>query len=221
MSDEPKSLHSPRSRAPIDEIGVKWWDQFGGEQTEELTQMSCEPKFKNKSTNTTTLTRQKEVTFKLNQSKLPKDIVLKKWREDQARMNYEKARKALINSLKEKFRNTSQMNSDRTKDGRRVVFGEVDKSIEMIEDNVEDSSNANVNHKAGEQGKGDSFVGNDRVDIEAGVVEDVSHARKARMESGGELAQWKLAPRGSSVAGAEGGLRGFTEDMPVSLALNF
>lgn len=37
------------------------------------------------------------------------------------------------------------------------------------------------------------------------------------MGPGGELAQWRLAPRGSWAAGAEGGLRGIVREvMPVS-----
>lgn len=224
MSEEPKSIHSARSRAPIDNVAAKWWEEFGVIDTKPLpdaSQETLEPKFKHKSTNTITFPRQKEVTYKLNQSKDPKDIVLKKWQEDKAKMNYEKARKALINSLKEKFRYTDRTNTNHAAARKKDDICEADTRIEMIEDNVEGSSNSNVNHKESKQRNMNLVLNKDRVDIKPTEGEDVSHARIVRMESGGEVAQWRLAPHGSRAAGAEGGLRGrITEDMPVSLALN-
>ncbi|PZC78917.1 hypothetical protein B5X24_HaOG217007 [Helicoverpa armigera] len=60
------------------------------------------------------------------------------------------------------------------------------------------------------------YVQNEAADSHNTSVEDVSHARRLQMGPGGELAQWRLAPRGSRAAGAEGGLRGLTTtDMPL------
>lgn len=223
MSDTVKSTLSARSRAPIDEAGVQWWEQYGNAEDKSKSSefyvqnevASDEVKIADKSTSTN-VSDEKFVTFTVsnntNSTLTPKDKVLKKWREDQAKAKYEQARKAVINSLKEKFgvdlkhANTRSISDTNKTDIRKII-----PSIIITGDNVEEASNLNN----GEQGKMDRAVGGFKGGFCVGGALGACHARRLQMGPGGELAQWKPAPRGSR-AGAAGGLRGLArEDMPV------
>lgn len=120
MSETPKSSHAARSRAPINEAGVRWWNEYGSsdETTEkfvpEQRQDAGDTKaYEDKCTSTNTLDLHKQFVIKtnhktnakMNEKKIdnPKEIILRKWREELAKTRYEQARKAIINSLKEKF----------------------------------------------------------------------------------------------------------------------
>ncbi|KOB78490.1 Bacterial regulatory s, tetR family protein [Operophtera brumata] len=222
MTESPKSTHSARSRAPIDEAGVTWWDNFGNQDTrtiEKDVKLNNEPKFKDKSTNTNILARQREATSILyhNFASSPKDRVLGKWKEERAKVNYEKARNAIISSLKEKFREPNQGKIDREEDGKKAGNGKTTTFIEIIGDNVEETSNSNVNRDVAVHSNLDLKLVEHRVEFSATVDEDVSHASSVQMGPGGEVAQCRLGARGSRAAGAVGGKRGlFTESMPVS-----
>lgn len=236
MGDEAKCPHSARSRAPLNEAGAKWWEIFGelDQPAEYFVQNEAKESLDNnskdiddnKSSNTNNLKVQRALTSKLYENFIgrtmknvdPKGKVLKKWREDQAKARYEQARKAVINSLKEKFGGPLQQSN--VPSVPNVNKGDNTKAIPTIiitGDNVEETSNSNVNRHGeglGEIGSNALFA---KVEIANAEVEDVSHARRLQMGPGGELAQWRLVPRGSRAAGAEGGLRGLTRiDMPVS-----
>lgn len=238
MADATSSPYSPRSRAPIDEAGIKWWELYGDEQnTIENTQKSAIPnerpgdrkddKKTDKSTSTSTpnvLGDRRKLTSKVYKDFIgktivtpnPKDIVLKKWREEQAKAKYEQARKAVINSLKEKFgAHPSHANVHSIPDANKTDIRKIIPTIIITGDNVEETSNLNA--RVEEQEKLSFKDGSYRDDIGAGSGEGVCHARKLQMGPGGGVAQWRPAPRGSRAAGAAGGLRGFArEDMPVS-----
>lgn len=222
MTESPISPHSARSRAPIDEAGVTWWDNFGDQDTRtvhEDVELNNEPKFKDKSTNTNILARQREATSILYQNFVsnPKDRVLRKWKEERAKVNYEKARNAIINSLKEKFRGPNQGKIGRVVDEKKAGIGKPITFIEINGDNVEETSNSNVNHVVDAHSNLDLKLVEHRVEFPATVDEDVSHASSFQMEPGGEVAQCRLGTRSSRAAGAAGGERGlFTENMPVS-----
>lgn len=237
MSNTLQSPLSARSRAPISADAEKWWDTYGSENTIDDMKPSTSFDSKesnknnsktidNKSTDTSILELQRTLTSKLYGNFMgksmknddPKVKVLKKWRDDQAKARYEHARRAVINSLKEKFcvtqeyRNIPSVADISKADNTRAM-----PTIIITGDNAEETStNSNVN-RDGEVQK--DFVPKlkvDKVDVGWAGVEDVSHARRLQMGQGGELAQWRLEPRGSRVAGAEDGLRGLTRiDMPV------
>lgn len=228
MSEKTKSPYSARSRAPINEDFVKWWETYGcvDLQNDKLTiENTSERTIDNKS-NINTLKVQRALTSKLYGNFIgktmknvdPKGKVLKKWREDQAKARYEHARKAVINSLKEKFGVTQQYsNIPFVVDTGKADITEAIPPIIITGDNVEETSNSNVNRDDEWRGEFGSKLESSKVEVGLGSVEDVSHARRLQMGQGGELAQWRLAPRCSRAAGAEGGLRGLTRiDMPVS-----
>lgn len=234
MTDVPKSPHSARSRTPIDEAGVKWWELFGNNEprtSEYYVQNEStvvDEKVENKtshrkSTGTNILDAQREIVSKNYEnlkhidSKVPKDKVLKKWREEQAKAKYEQARKAVINSLKEKFRDVPCSNIRSNTKENKIDIRKIIPTIIITGDNVEGTSNLNANRGGESQGNLGFMADGFRVGITDGAGEDGSHARRLQMGPGGELAQWRLAPRGSRAAGAEGGLRGLArENMPVS-----
>lgn len=129
MSDKIKSRHSARSRAPIDEDGAKWWDMYGDHQentTEIRTHLESniageKNRLLKSVADKATTTNNDDIERKLTsnvfnkvvkiESKLEDNVsradsidkVVKKWREDQARLRYEQAKLALIKSLKVKF----------------------------------------------------------------------------------------------------------------------
>lgn len=238
MSDSSKCPHSARSRAPLDEAGARWWEMFSNFSSDETAEYyvqneTTEPQVDNskdtddnKSSDTNKLKAQRALTSKLYANFIgrtvknvdPKDKVLKKWREDQAKARYEQARKAVINSLKEKFGGPLQQSN--VPSVSNVIKGDNTKAIPTIVitgDNVEETSNSNVNRDDESRVDFDSNSVQAKVENLNARVEDVSHARRLQMGPGGELAQWRLAPRGSRAAGAEGGLRRLTRiDMPVS-----
>ncbi|CAB3236117.1 unnamed protein product [Arctia plantaginis] len=227
---------SARSRAPINAVAEKWWDTYGSENiTEDMkpntssdNKESKENNSKtidNKSTDTSTLELQRTITSKLYGNFMgksmknddPKVKVLKKWREDQAKARYEHARQAVINSLKEKFcvtqehRNIPSVADTSKADNTRAM-----PTIIITGDNVEETSNSNVNRDGKAQKDFVSKSKVDKVEVSRAGVEDISHARRLQMGQGGELAQWRLVPRGSRAASAEDELRGLTRiDMPV------
>lgn len=221
-TDSPISTHSARSRAPIDEVGVTWWDNFGNQDTRtvhEDVQHNNEPKFKDKSTNTNTLARQREATAILYQNFIsnPKDRVLSKWKEERAKVNYDNARKAIINSLKEKFHEPTQGKIVHVHDKKKAGNGKAVTFIEIIGDNVEETSNSNVNRDVDAHSNLYLKLVEHKVEFSGAVEEDVSHASSVQMEPGGEVAQWRLGARGRRVAGAASGQRELsTENMPVS-----
>ncbi|CAH0723531.1 unnamed protein product, partial [Brenthis ino] len=205
MSKKLKPINSPRSRAPIDEEGVICWDilneveeqQQGIDNKNTYNIQVLEPKIKDKSTNTEpereTNTNKMEVDMK------PNDIVLKKWRDTQSVVSYELAKKVVINSLKEKF--SSCVDVD------KVVY-----SRDRIAD-VEETSNSNVNHVEDGRGKRKVISWDHRVGFCDDHVGGVCHAKF--QGPGGAMAQWKAGARGGK-AGAAGGLRGVSDEMPVS-----
>ncbi|XP_053606065.1 rootletin isoform X2 [Plodia interpunctella] len=224
MEDAAKSTHAARSRAPLDEAGVKWWDLYGTEGTSTTSQYYVQNEsevtetkmFVNKST--CTRNAQAEIASK-NYDNLkniasdePKDKVLKEWRDRQARARFEQARKAVINSLKEKFSDVSCSNIHPNTDGNKIDIRKRIPTIIITGDNVEGTSNLNAN-RDGEDGSDLSLVDGD-FKVE-NAVEGACHARRLQMGPGGGLAQWRLLPRGSRAAGAEGGLRAAKENMPL------
>uniref|UniRef100_A0A2A4K970 Rootletin-like coiled-coil domain-containing protein n=1 Tax=Heliothis virescens TaxID=7102 RepID=A0A2A4K970_HELVI len=223
-----------RSRAPINEAGATWWELFGDlDRTSQYyvqnevddSHNTSKHTEDNKSFNSNNLKVQRALTSKLYGNFIgrtvknvdPKGKVLKKWREDQAKARYEQARKAVINSLKEKFgvplhqTNVPSVLNDNKGDNTRAI-----PTIIITGDNVEETSNSNVNRDGENLEEIVSYCVRGKVEIANAGVEVVSHARRLQMGPGGELAQWRLAPRGSRAAGAEGGLRGLTRiDMPL------
>jgi hypothetical protein len=231
----PKSAHSARSRAPIDEIGLKWWEQYGDnqpgqssefyEQNEIDIEHNQEQKnIADKSTSTNTLETQRMLTSQVYKDYIdyttepnnPKDIVLKKWREDQAKAKYEQARKAVINSLKEKFGAAPKhANIHPIAVTNKTHIRKIIPPIIITGDNVEEISNLNAQDER--QTISNLEGGGFRVEVGDRNDEGVCHASRLQMGPGCELAQWRLAPGGSKAAGAEGGIRGLArEDMPVS-----
>ncbi|CAH0674143.1 unnamed protein product [Spodoptera exigua] len=233
---QPQRCVSPsRSRTPINEAGARWWEVYGNQdqQTECYVQNEAKDTVDNNSSknaddsnsfNTNNLKLQRALTSKLYSNFIgrtvtnvdPKGKVLKKWREDQAKATYEQARQAVINSLKEKFGgppqegNIPSVLNDNKGDNTIAI-----PAIIITGDNVEETSNSNVNRDTEGWKEIDSSIVKDKVEIWNARAEDVSHARRLQMGPGGELAQWRLVPRGSRAAGAEGGLRGLTRiDMP-------
>lgn len=119
---ETRSQLSARSRAPIDDTAVKWWELYGESDSKEYygqNQTDDSSKFekedKSTSTNTLNVQRQlvtdafeKEIAQKIEALQIdetldPTGRVLKKWKEHVSRIRYEQARKALIKALKLKF----------------------------------------------------------------------------------------------------------------------
>lgn len=206
---------SPRSRAPIDEEGIKLWNnlseanQYADLETQNNVEQCIdgnnenhdlrvlEPKTKDKSTNT-----RPESESNSNKAKpgtKPKDIVLKKWRERQSKSSYELAKKAIINCMKEKFSSYDDID--------RVVYRK-----DTIAD-VEKTSNSNVNRFENGRRKRKVMVEGSRVDFYGEQIDGVCHAKF--QGPGRALAQWEVDARASK-AGATGGPRGTPEEMPVS-----
>lgn len=218
MSDTGKSQLSARSRAPIDEAGIQWWEQYGNAEDDIYVQNEAASGQDAKSAVKTTSTNASDdrcVSFTDLSTycpPTPKDKVLKKWREDQAKTKHEQARKAVINSLKEKFGVSPKHGNTRSiPDTNKTDIRKIIPPIIMAGDNVEDASNLNIE----EQGNVDRGVGGFKVVFGVGGGAGACHARRLQMGPGGGLAQWKPAPRGSR-AGASGALRGLArEDMPV------
>nr|XP_049693246.1 rootletin isoform X1 [Helicoverpa armigera] len=234
MAHPSKGPHSARSRAPLNEAGATWWELFGDldvtsqyyVQNEAADSHNTSKRTEdNHSFNSNNFKVQRALTSKLYGNFIgrtvknvdPKGKVLKKWRQKQAIAGYEQARQELITSLKEKFvgplqhRNVSPVLYDNKGDNTRAI-----PTIIITGDNVEETSNSNVNRDGENVEEIDSNCVWGKVEITNAGVEDVSHARRLQMGPGGELAQWRLAPRGSRAAGAEGGLRGLTTtDMPL------
>lgn len=240
MANSSESSHSARSRAPIDETGIKWWELYGNEgtgnksdnfylQNEVGSSQEGDKKLADKATSTSAITDQRKLTSKVYkdfigntiQPQNPRDVVLKKWREEQAKAKYEQARKAVINSLKEKFgAPPKHANIHSISDANKTDIRKIIPTIIITGDNVEGTSNLNASFE--EQGNVGLNGIKVRDEIGVGGDEGVCHARKLQMGPGGGLAQWRLAPRGSRAAGAVGGLRGFArEDMPVSCFQRF
>ncbi|XP_052754507.1 rootletin [Galleria mellonella] len=233
MAELPKSPYSARSRAPINETGVKWWELYGGStvastSTSDLTYerdktlATAEKSFEDKSTCTNTLNAQREIVSKIfenrrsNDIKDPKDKVLKKWREEQAKAKYEQARKAVINSLKEKFKDAPRSNIRPITGECKTDIRKIVPTIIITGDNAEGTSNLNGNRNGRTGGDLDLMDVSCRVEFRGGAGEGACHARRLQMGPGSELAQWRLAPRGSRAAGAEGGLRELArENMPL------
>ncbi|XP_068626101.1 rootletin [Battus philenor] len=229
MSDSIETVFVPRSRLPISNNGVKLWELLepdtvesnisSNKERDEDKIQKCENKtFHDKSTSTKNLNIELELDSATVEGAVkisPKDEVLMKWRERKARTEHEQARRAVINSLKEKFRGIQrQTNFDAFEDVHKDYIHKSIPTIVITED-VEDTSNLNVNRDVAVQRNLDREVGDFRVENVNSINGVVCHARKLQMGPGGELAQWRLAPRGSRAAGAEGGLRGtVTEVMP-------
>ncbi|CAH2040820.1 unnamed protein product, partial [Iphiclides podalirius] len=230
MADSIATILAPRSRAPINQAGITLWEACTDNDVSNKLECVIEANngtnpfktFQDKSTSTNFKTV--EIDFTIGKSTIvgdseynPKDTVLKKWRERQAKAKHERARRAVINSLEEKFRGTKrQANLDAFEGGNKDYIHRSIPTIVITED-VEDTSNMNVNRSAAAEGNFDSKADGFKVNNGTAAFEVVCHARKLQMGPGGELAQWRLAPRGSRAAGAEGGLRGTVrEAMPVS-----
>lgn len=119
---ETRSHLSARSRAPIDDTAVKWWELYGDRdskeyyvqnETEDLSKVEKDDK--STSTNTLDLQRQlatdafeKEIAqnseaVQIDERLDPTGRVLKKWKDRVSKIRYEQARKALIKALKLKF----------------------------------------------------------------------------------------------------------------------
>lgn len=228
MADSEANILAPRSRVPINQAGIEIWEAcidsiFSAECAEGTNNGTIKLKtFQDKSTSTDLITA--KVNFKISKNrtvggteKNPKDTVIKKWRERRATAEHERARRAVIDSLKEKFRGTKrQANLDAFGVGDKDYIHRGIPTIAVTED-VEDMSNLNVNRDTGGGGNLDRINHRFKVDSAAVAVAFGCHARKLQMGPGGELAQWRLATRGSWAAGAEGGLRGIVREvMPVS-----
>ncbi|KAJ2947621.1 hypothetical protein O0L34_g17422 [Tuta absoluta] len=163
MSDTPRSTYSARSRAPLNEEGIKWWDQYGNDEpTEYYTQNEADTKntaFEHKSTSTGAEALQENYTKKVSFTKDstekvledlekvvstlednlekvdPTEIVLKKRKEIQSKARFEQARTNLINSLKLKF--------EQTKTYPMLYTKRVDsKNLMISKDNSEGTSTA-------------------------------------------------------------------------------
>lgn len=122
MSKTP-SQHSARSRAPIDDTAIKWWELYGGSDSKAFyiqnetddSHSKVEKEDKSTSTNTLNLQRQlatdvfeKEIALntevvEIDERLDPTGRIVKKWREHVSKIRYEQARKALIKALKLKF----------------------------------------------------------------------------------------------------------------------
>ncbi|CAG4970223.1 unnamed protein product [Parnassius apollo] len=235
MADSVKRILAPRSRAPLDQTGVRLWELQEETQDTELNtfmqkdipekkviEINATKTYQDKSTSTDIKNAAIELSFaesafEIDKQKGPKFTVLKKWRERQAKAEHERARKVVINSLKEKFRGFHrQANVDAFENGNKDYIHESIPAIVITED-IEDTSNLNGNCERGGQGNFDREIGSFNVYNSTMVNEVVCHARKLQMGPGGELAQWRLAPRGSKAADSEGALRGTVKEvMPVS-----
>lgn len=152
MSGTPKSPHTARSRAPLDEAGATWWEIYGSgiqkpdgdlQPTKESAEAVVNTKMPtgkaklHKATNTESKLKSdtyKNVVGKSVYSEDIKEKVLTRWREEQAKMRYEVARKALINSLKLKF--SAQESSKPPIENRiqksNVTYSKYDKTTEKI-----------------------------------------------------------------------------------------
>lgn len=228
MNDSEKSLNIARSRAPINIIGVKWWDLYGEDEKYcPIDKINNEAQIftkEDKSTGTDSLSLQRDLTVHVinnlkSKTQEPKHIVYKKWKEDQTRKKYEQARKAVIKSLKDKFAEDKvQLKTVLDTDNNTVDFKDIEAVIVKPGDNAEGTSKCTVNHDIlSKRGKLDFNLNEYKVGIVDVVGEEVSHARKLQMGPGGVLAQWRLAPRGSEAEGALDSLRGLSRiDMPVS-----
>ncbi|KAJ0177971.1 hypothetical protein K1T71_006844 [Dendrolimus kikuchii] len=216
MADLPISTRSARSRAPIDEASVQWWERYESiSDFDRETDVNSVNK-QDKSTIVNTLNLQRDLTVKLysrdvKETEDPKDIVLKKWREAKAKKKYEQARLTVINSLKEKFGVTTI--HGKVNYGFVSNKGDIGIVPKIIITEAEDISDLNVNRDVNDQGDMKLIASKHNVEDSLIGVGDGSHARRLRMGQGGELAQWRIAPLGSRAAGTEGGLRGF--DMPL------
>lgn len=155
MSDTPKSPHSARSRAPLDDVGITWWELYGNADTKPTTDDLEDKRRSNndkvhgktaatktkvdKSTNTVKKLKSdtyKNVVGKTVDSREIRERVLKKWREEQAKIRYEAARKALIDSLKLKFNSQSNVTTKPSNENKMsktiVTYGKYDKTTEKI-----------------------------------------------------------------------------------------
>lgn len=216
MSKKIQSIISPRSRAPIDEEGIKIWNNLsevkahGGYATQNHGEYRenesndanhkspvQEAKTKDKSTNT--ILESESNNNKMKTDTKPKDVVLKNWREKQSKLSYELAKKAIINSMKQKFSSCS--------DVVRVGYRK-DTTAD-----VEETSNSNVNRLNEGRRKRKVMFESNRVEFNSEQVDGVCHAKF--QGPGGALAQWKVDARASK-AGATGGIRGTSDEMPVS-----
>ncbi|XP_045535415.1 rootletin [Papilio machaon] len=230
MADSVQTFLAPRSRTPINQEGVRLWEQFEHQQivTDAQTDLNEEKMntrkiFHDKSTSTNLLNAETELALDKNTNLSdkeisPKDFVLKNWRERQLRAKHERARRAVINSVKEKFRGMQrQTNLDAYKDSYKDYNHKSIPKIVIAED-VEDTSNLNVNRGFDSQLILDHVDGSFRVACCGVVGKVVGHARRFQ-GPGGALAQCRLAARcgrAAVTAGAEGGLRGTrTEVMPL------
>ncbi|CAG9787047.1 unnamed protein product [Diatraea saccharalis] len=228
MNSNVKSPHSARSRVPIDNIGVKWWDLYGASEATtsecyvqnevDVEQTEEQNKIVDKSTCTNNLLQRYSSikVYKDDNGKIanlnPKDIVLKKWREEQAKAKYEQARKAVIKSLKEKFEVTPHANTRPIPGANKTCIRKIIPTIIITGDSEISNLNANV----ASQGKRDSAGEGFKVEIGDGNDAGACHASRLQVGPGGELAQWRPSPGGSRAACAEGGIRGFArETMPV------
>ncbi|KPJ13159.1 Rootletin [Papilio machaon] len=230
MADSVQTFLAPRSRTPINQEGVRLWEQFEHQQivTDAQTDLNEEKMntgkiFHDKSTSTNLLNAETELALDKNTNVSdkdisPKDFVLKNWRERQLRAKHERARRRIINSVKEKFRDMQgQTNLDAYKDSYKDYNHKSIPKIVIAED-VEDTSNLNVNRGFESQLILDHVDGSFRVACCGVVGKVVGHARRFQ-GPGGALAQCRLAARCGRAAvttGAEGGLRGTrTEVMPL------
>lgn len=215
----------PRSRMPINQEGVRLWEQFENKTTIKtelnVDKINTSKIFHDKSTSINPLNAETELA--IDKSAItsdkeisPKDVVLKNWRERQVRAKHERARRAVINSLKEKFRGIKrQANLAAFEDSSKDHNHKNIPTMATTED-VEDTSNLNVNRGFESQGIIDYVCDSFRVGTCGVVGEVVGHARRLQ-GPGGALAQCRLTARGGRAVGAEGGLRGTrTEVMPVS-----
>lgn len=118
---ETHSQHSARSRAPIDDTAIKWWELYGNSKgyyvQNETDDSHSKVEKEDKSTTTNTLNLQRQLATDAFENEIAQNIdivqiderldptgrVLKKWREHVSKTRYEHARKALIKALKLKF----------------------------------------------------------------------------------------------------------------------
>ncbi|CAF4907243.1 unnamed protein product [Pieris macdunnoughi] len=198
------SLLSARSRKPIDEAAITWWN---------LNENSKNASPKRVETATKSTNTESEFITKIKAN--PKEIVLQKWRERHSKANYELVRKAVINSIKEKIQNTkhrtiasnlSNIKEDNAKTLPTIIITNAD---------VEETSNLNMDKK--QRRNLDSVFDDLRVEGFEGDGLDVGHASRFQMELGSEVAQYRPLARDARAGAAE--IRGLL-DMPVSF-VNF
>lgn len=120
---ETRSQLSARSRAPINDTAIKWWELYGDSDSKafyvqnETDNSDSKVEKEDKSTSTSTLNLQRQLAtdafekeialnteaIQIDERLDPTGRVLKKWREHVSKIRYEQARKALIKALKLKF----------------------------------------------------------------------------------------------------------------------